>query len=186
MSGQRQEPQSLSKGDALAIIHFGADALGKGVLPFICTDCGREVPGMGGFVVFIFMLLLAGAQNSRAMLIYVALWFIALVIQRIHTMRLLSQGAKIHSRSWQPWLAYKLPFVKPYRAATIAEPVMCLVIGWLLCEVSDTLGKFIMAAGGGLIVRMVLEELVYRKRLQVMADAMIEQEYYSERFQSGS
>ena len=81
-----------------------------------------------------------------------------------------------------PFLASKFPFVKSESTARAVEPVLCVLIGSLLCMVSETLGLFVMSMSLSLMIVRAVEIEASNAQLRRMRDAKIEQEFLSERF----
>ena len=87
------------------------------------------------------MILLYTERNQRdpAMIYFFYAWLLAVIAERLETSRLVRKGWVEHSRyAGYPWLAMKLPFIKkPVTAKNCVEPVICLLVGALLCPLSE-------------------------------------------------
>ena len=176
---QNNQQRQFTNSDALGIVFFAANVLATSVAVFLRRGFGREALGWNSLVAF-FLLLFLGAADPAFGYFAIAFTF-AQVFRRVETFRLLRGGAVLHSQyAGFPYWAMKLPFVKSEKAAREAvEPLICLVVGVLLCPLSENIGGYVMLCGVGFIARYCIEELVMRKRVERMHDARIEHEWYS-------
>ena len=77
--------------------------------PFIRTDMGKEAISFNGLAAFFIILLYGGLTNSYPMFIFLCVWMLAVLRQRIKQFQNWKNGAVIHSRyNSFSWLAYKL------------------------------------------------------------------------------
>lgn len=186
MPQQQNNSTKLTTGDSLGLIYLAANSHATAITPLIRSDFGMEAFHPYGLVALLLMLALTGGRWASGMGVYLAVWFIALIIRRIESFRLRLKGIVTHSRyRGYPWLAMKFRFIKDVEQAKGFEPFMCFLIGAAICPVSETLGFFIMAGFISLGVCMCIDKFIVFKRVQHMSDAVIEGEYYAEEFRKG-
>jgi hypothetical protein len=173
-----ENPQK--KGDGLAVLYFLCNIHATCISPFIRSGFGKNALGWNG--VLAFALLWYMACTEKGMGWYFAAWFIALILRRIQTFRMLRRGELIHTRySGYPWLAMKCPFVRTEHTAQLfVEPMGCIVAGVLLAHLSPGMGGFVLFGFVSFIVRAGIEGIITEKRMERMQDAMIEQGWYAE------
>jgi hypothetical protein len=182
----QQEMQKPSKGDILGVLLLIANAHATCFTVFFRSNFGVEALGFPGLTAFL-MMVVYGTLRAPEMFIYLGAWFIALLAQRMRTLRMVRQGCRVHSRyTGYPALAMKLPGVTERTAVVLVEPLLCLLVGaFLYCTVSQALGGFVMFGVASLLFRYGIEQQITRKRVQTMRDAEIEQRYLAERFRGG-
>jgi len=186
-NGQPSQQSQQSQNSGFDALYLFSNIHASSIANLIRCDFGREALGWNSFLAMFLMLVICGATDDKAMLVYLGVWLVAQAVQRIRTYWLLRHGAIIHSRyAGYPYLAMKVPFVRSHATATgFIEPMMCLVGGTLLCTVSVNLGGFIMVGFLSFMVRNGIEKEIQRKRIERMRDAEIEQRWYSNAYKYG-
>jgi hypothetical protein len=181
---QRQADHFNMRGGAI-ILNLLVGGLATTVTPFMRYGFGVEAFGLNALAAFVMILLYAGETRDPAMIYFFYAWLLAVIAQRLETWRLVRKGWVEHSRyAGYPWLAMKLPFIKkPVTAKNCVEPVLCLLVGALLCPLSEALGVFIMLGLPSLLIQRAIESQVNINRLRRMRDAAIEQRYLSDLYQ---
>lgn len=157
--------------------------------PFLRKGFGNEALGFNGAVACIMVLLFAGAYGPQGGTIFLMAWFGALIYQRITTAVNSRKGIITHSRySGFPALTMKLfPFIKKESTARAwGEPVLLVLVGLLLFQLSEPLGVWVMLGSVSLVMVHGIGEQIDRRKVQAMHDAQIEQEYLAEQFRNGS
>lgn len=171
----------VSTAESLGALYLVANVLATSVGVFIRRGFGKEALGWNS--VFAFLLLAwLGSIEGPAFMVFLLAFVGAQICRRIETFRMVRQGHVIHSQyAGFPYWAMKVPFVKNERTAReVVEPVICFLIGLMLCPVSVGLGGYVMVCGVALIVRLCIQNGVNHQRVQRMQDAKIEHEWYSE------
>lgn len=186
MAQEQNNSTKLTTGDSLGLIYLFANSHATAITPLIRNNFGTEAFHPYGLVALLLMLALTGGRWASGMGIYLGVWFIALVVRRIESLRLRMKGFIAHSRyRGYPWLAMKFRFIKDVEQAKGFEPFMCFLIGAAICPMSETLGLFIMAGFVSLGMSMCIDKFIVFKRVQQMSDAVLEGEYYAEEFKKG-
>ena len=176
MSGDQQAQQK--KGDPLGVLYFLCTVHATCITVFLRTGFGSEALGIPGICALLLLLFCMGTEPL--MCYWLALWLIALVVQRITTWRLIRRGAMLHSRYAGRSLLTKIPFFRNERHIAILEGLLCFGLGALLLAVSQFMGVFLMAGFLSLVIRMGIEESLTNRRLQRMRDAQIEGRWYGD------
>jgi hypothetical protein len=179
----QQEGKQPTKGDMLGLLLLLANAHATCVTIFTRSRFGVEALGVRGLAAFVLMVVYGGLR-APGMFLYLGVWLLALMIQRISTFRLVRQGWRAHSRyAGYPALAMKLPGVSERTAVMLIEPLLCVLVGALIyCTVSEGVGVFVMLSFVSLLFRLALDQEITRKRVQKMRDAELEQRYLADRF----
>lgn len=184
-SQQSHHKAAVSTAETGDAIYMALRVLSTCITPLIRTGFGVEGLGINALFAFILLVLLAGSVPD--MHGYFLLWFVALVMQRLITLRNVRRGLVVHSRyGGYPWLAMKMPWVrKESTAVLIVEPLLCLGLGGVIYIVSPLFGEFFMACAAAMFLKCLVEKGINHKRIQRMRDAEIEQRWYSEQFRKG-
>jgi hypothetical protein len=152
------------------------------VTPFLRRGFGSEAIGINGIVAALIILLYAGATNSPEMITFFWTWLGFVTYQRIYGIRQRMSGQVAHSR-YAGWPEVGMRFTKSEKIARqVVEPLVCVVVGAALWQVSEPLGRFVMLGPVGLLVSLGLDQQVMRNRVRAMRDAEIEQRYLSDVF----
>jgi hypothetical protein len=148
---------------------------------FTRSDFGVSAFDLVGAPAFLGLLLLAGAYPIFRL--YLLAWVLMLAYRRIESIRCRWKGEVIHSGyGGYPWPAMKLPGVKTERQGRLMEPLLCLLVGSLICWINQPLGLFIELGFISLLGCMAIDELIDWKRVQAMKDGEIEMQYYAQRY----
>jgi len=181
MHAQEQDRNGMSQRQSMNMLYFVASVLAAGVTPFFRARPGREYPGMPGFLAMLLILGWAGFGNAPELIYYLGVWLIAVGIMRISA--LMPRSYIEHSRyGGRPWLAWTLaPWVKESTAKGAVEPLLCLIAGLLLMQVSEQVGRFVMVSGGGIFVVTLIEVSIVRRQVMQAQDAEIEMQAFAQR-----
>jgi hypothetical protein len=186
MQNQQTDPhtQKPQPADIWNWLYFLCHVHATTVLPFLRRGNGTEAYAMNGVLVFVVLLVLAIGTRNPACWAFFALWFFMIVRRRVQVYQARKRGQIVHSRyDGDPWLAFKVPFVRTNEMArSIIEPLICLIVGSLLCTLSIDLGAIVLLTCFSLMVKNGIEEEITRKRLERMRDASIENAWFAERF----
>lgn len=181
------ESQELSRGprsrdDVLGFSLFLLDVVATCVTPFLRIGFGTDALGVG---IWSLVFMIAMGTVTPFILVHIAAWFAALVVQRLVTLWRWNRGHRGHSRDkGYPWLAMRVPFVESEETAMgLIEPMIVFVAGVLIASAySESLGGFEMFAALCLFVRQAVERDLWARRLQQIRDAEIEQRWMHERY----
>lgn len=184
---QQQKNNELDMQGSFNLAYFLAHSHATCLTPFIRTDFGREALGMNGLCALILLLAYGSFTNSAAMWIFLLLWILALLRQRLKGIENRNKGIAIHSRyNGYPWLSFKLfPRTKDETSARGIDGFLCMGMGALLSYVDPPLGWFIGVGGFSLLFVEALIVELRKKRLQAMQDAEIEQRDLAEHYRRG-
>ena len=156
------------------------------MIVFLRSNLGREAVGFYGIFSLALIFLWGGLTNSFAMFIFLGAFVLALISQRMKTFTNERKGILLHSRYNGDSVVSKRLFPRMSDLNLRGmDAFLCLVIGAVLTIVDKPLGVFI---GLGCISILLTEQIsreIYRKRMQAMRDAEIEQRYLAERYRSG-
>lgn len=191
MSNQQQGPADhINMRNTTNLASFAVLAHSTCFTPFLRIGFGAEALGFNGAAAFIMVLLFAGAFPDQGGMSFFWLWLGALLFQRVTSDRnRLKKKIITHSRySGFPALTMKLfPCIKQESTArAIGEPMLLVLLGLLLYQVSEPLGAWVMSGSVSLVMVHCVSEQIDRRKLQAMHDAQIEQEYFAEQFRNGS
>lgn len=175
----QQQDKQFTMNDAFWFLYRLANAHATCFAVFTRDCFGCEALGWNGVFALVMLLFLLPIQG---MIPFFGLWFIAIVVQRIRTLRYRRQGVRVHSMDpGVPWLALK--FTKSHAVAvTVVEPAIVGAAGAVISLWSDGLGTFVMLGAASLLVRTGIEQLAARMRVQRMIDANIEGTWYGARY----
>jgi hypothetical protein len=184
MSNSYQKQEQSSFRSSFNAMYFLANSHATCLTVFLRHSFGSEAIGMNGLVAVLMMLVYRGETRCLAMGTFFMAWLVALIVQRLRTFVLYQRGWRLHSRyGGYPWLAIRIPFVKTEVRAMALEPLVCLLVGHVLCRWSEPVGRFVMFGCFSLAIKNGIERQIDRARLRQMHDAVIEQMHLVERFQ---
>ena len=130
MPAQQQDPNKITRGEALAIIYLAAGSHAACITPFIRSGVGSEAFGIKAVFAMVGMAMFTEGKWLSGMGIYLIAWFLALVYRRVQSLRNWLKGDRVHSRyiGW-PWLAMK--FIKdPSGRGCSSRSCACSSEGW--------------------------------------------------------
>ncbi len=187
MNQQQQNNDPMQMKDTFNLVYALVHGHSTAITPFLRTSFGKEALGMNGLAALAIILLYGGLMNCYEMFIYLCVWLVAVIYQRVKQFRNRMNGFVQHSRyNGYPALAYKLfPRIQSEGNAKGAEAFLCLGVGWLLTYVSQPLGWFVMAGWVSIMFSEGLGVELRRKKLQAMRDAEIEQQALAEEYRNG-
>jgi len=183
---QRDDRNDMKGGFNFA--YFVLHGFATSVTPFTRTHFGREAFGVSSLMALLLIIGFGSFGNSPAMWVYLLLWLLAVMRQRVTQMQDRKKGLIVHSRyQGYPWLGFKLfPRIKDEGNAKGAEAFLVMSVGALLGYCLDpVLGVFLALGGIGSLFIEAFAVEVMKKRLQDMRDAEIEQMDLAERFRDG-
>ncbi|MDZ4858031.1 MAG: hypothetical protein SGI88_03540 [Candidatus Hydrogenedentes bacterium] len=174
MTNQDKE-NGMDKGFAASLMYFAALSYSTCFSVFMRKGFGSEALGLNGIAAFFVILLSVGHDGFMAMFLLV--WIVALLFQRACTFRMSRLGIHPHSKyAGEPALVYKLiPRITSESKAQSIEPMLCLIVGVLLCPVSQRLGAFVFCGFFSMLIQRAMEAQLSMMRTRRMRDAEIEQ-----------
>lgn len=179
--GQRGDGWNMQAG--VNLLHWLFNGQAACIAPFLRQGMGVNYPGADGLVGLVMILAYGSVTGDRWMLTYFWGWLIAIILRRIESFRLQRRGEVLHSRYTGTPLVLKFRFIKRETTAkNIVEPMLCVVIGALLCPVSEALGQFVMLGAISLMGQRAIESQVNINRVRKMRDLEIEQRMLGEWF----
>ena len=182
---QQQQGGSDMKGafNALYNLAYGHAIV---MIVFLRSNLGREAIGFHGIVGLAFILLWGGMTNSYAMFIFLCAYLLALLSQRMKTFANERKGIITHSRYQGDSVVAKrlFPRMSDLNLCGI-DAFLCLVSGAALTVIDKPLGLFVMAGFISILLCENINRELYRKRMQAMRDAEIEQRFLAETYKSG-
>lgn len=185
---QQQQHDKPEMQGGFNLVYLILHGFATSVTPFMRTDFGKEAFGINSFVALLLMIGFGSFGNSHAMWVFLLLWILAVLRQRVTQMLNRKKGLICHSRyQGYPWLAFKLfPRIKDEGNAKGAEAFFVMSLGALLGYCLDpALGWFLVMGGIGALCIEAFAVEVTKRRLQSMRDAEIEQRDLAERFRNG-
>lgn len=183
---QRDDKQQMHGGFNLA--YFVLHGLATCVIPFTRTNTGKEAFGINSFVALLLMIAFGSFANSQAIWVFLLLWILAVLRQRVTQMQNHRKGFIVHSRYLgYPSLAFKLfPRIKDEGTAKGAEAFLVISIGCLLGYGLDPALGWLLALGGiGCLFIEAFAVEVRKRRLQSMRDAEIENRDLADHLRDG-
>lgn len=179
-AGQPGQPQANEKkGDPLGALYWLCVIHSNCIIVFLRRGFGREALGMRGLLALVLLLLCLGGEPL--MILWIAAFLVAVIVQRIITLRAIRKGAVIHSLYAGTPLLTIIPFFRKERDAMILEMILCFALGALLMALSHVMGLFMMLGFITLAIRTGIEDSVCQRRLDRMRDGQIEGRFYGDR-----
>lgn len=175
----QQQPQPKASmrdqmNGTLAVLYWLIVSHETAIVPFIRLHFGNRYFGLNAFGALIIILVYAMATESVEMVRFFYWWLAALFVQRIITFRDGQKGRVEHTRfGGQSVIARFFRNVTHSQARTL-DAVLCLAAGGLLTNVSEPLGKFVMAGFLSIMGGQTIDRMMTRARVQAMNDAEIE------------
>ena len=144
---------------------------------------GVEALGINGVAALGLMLGYICFTGSPAMLPFLAIWLVALALQRLTTFVRSRRGWYEHSRyEGYPWLGFMVPFVRRVQVRKVCEMALCLTAGTFLLGVDQGLGQFVFFGFFSLMGKAAIEGQIDQNRVQRMRDAEIEMRQLVDQF----
>jgi len=181
---QNQQEQQFGMRESFNLMYAVAKVHAFCFWPFIRRDFGTDATGFPAFFAMILMIFVGSLGRIPEMFPFLGLWILMLACQRARTFKRVRQGVIWHSRyEGYPWLALRFPLVRTEaRAKSLMEPVLCLLAGVALVQISEKLGMFVMAGFISMAIVDGINREIDRKRLAAMRDAEIEQKWLVARY----
>jgi hypothetical protein len=180
MFGNSDQPEPQRKRDPLGLLYFLCNVHCTTFTVFLHYGFGSEALGFPG--LFALILIFFSMAGDPLMAYWLMAFFVAMVIQRIITVTFLGRGYELHSMdSGRPLLTKLLPFMT-VNHALVFEGICLFIAGAVVADQSPFIGKFLMLGFVSLFIRTAIEESIYKRRLQRMKDAELEQRWLSEQF----
>lgn len=156
------------------------------MLVFLRSNFGRDGIGFYGIFGLAMILVWGGMTNSYAMFIFLCAYLLALLSQRMKTFSNRQKGIIPHSRYNGDSVVAKRLFPRMSDLNLCgADAFLCLAIGGGLTFIDKPLGLFVMAGFISILFTEQMTRELYRKRMQAMRDAEIEQRFLAETYKSG-
>jgi hypothetical protein len=175
---QQQQPRASMRDQVngtLAVFYWLIVSHETCIVPFIRCHFGSKYFGLNAIGSLVIILLYAMATESTEMVQFFYWWLGALIVQRVITFRDLQEGRVEHTRfSGQSAIARFFKSVSGPGECRTFEAMLCLAVGALLTNVSDPLGKFVMAGFLSIKGGQTIDYMMTRARMQAMNDAEIE------------
>lgn len=185
MENQAKQP-GFKPNEAFDVIMWVLSALSATITPLTRHSFGQDHPGIFGLAALLGMLCYAESTRSGVMLVYVAVWLVALIANRIRTFWLVRKGMADHSQyNGYPWLVMCLPFVKTERFAKALEPFLCLLAGCAVMGWSQPLGQFLVVGFFSLTAVEGLWRMKMGRRAIAMRNAEIEMRQTADLYRRG-
>jgi len=184
MSGSQNNENGFnpSRKDTFNFVYAAAKGYSTCFTPFIRRNFGSEALGFPGLFAFIIMLVVGSFGRIPEMWPYLAVWIVAMLLQRASTMRAMRRGVVRHSR-YDGDVDRKL-FKNRTTVKQFFEPVAC-VIAAVCFEQLGASHSFALFVGWGafpLAFVAMIDRQLWNKRVQAMRDAEIEQRYLAAKF----
>jgi hypothetical protein len=172
-----EPPKEMTVQDSVNLTYFACTCLATVTTPFIRIGFGREALGFPGLGAVAIMILWGGLNASPMTLRYLALWLVALAIQRTVSISHWMRGIPVHSRfAGHSWLVGGIcKWEKVTRL--VLEPALVIGVGYFVAGLlSPKLGMLLMASGAGLWMVHCLEYWAEAVRVGSLTDARFEME----------
>jgi hypothetical protein len=186
-SSENKQNAKNDRREGMNAVFVLARAYAGAITPFLRTGAGTESPGLAGVLTFCGLLLLAGTTKSQAMWVFFCVWLFALMCSRARTVKMIRQGAVIHSQyaGW-PVVAATLFRVRKENAAKALEIPLVMAVGVLTaCTLSELVGGFVFSTAFALALVRAIEYQVNWKNFQRQQDAMIQHRVMQEYWRHG-
>lgn len=187
MFQQQQNDRQDMKG-GFNLVYVILHGFATSVTPFTRTGFGQEAFGINSLVALLLMIGFGSLGNSQAMWVFLWLWILAVLRQRVTQMQNRKKGIITHSRyQGYPWLAFKLfPRIKDEGNAKGAEAFLVMSVGCLLGYGLDpALGWFLALGGIGSLFIEAFAVEVMKRRVQAMRDCQIENQTIADHLRDG-
>lgn len=187
MSQQPQQPaDGLTMAGSFNGAHFLANAHALSCTVFLRTSFGREGIGMHGLVTMLMILSYGCFMQCLAMFPFFAVWFLAVIFQRVRQWTNDRRGVTVHSRyTGYPWLSKRLfPRMSELNARGV-DAFLCFAVGGVIAQFDKPFGWFVMAGFLSIMFSEAVMVETTKRRLQAMRDAEIEQRSLAEQYKSG-
>ena len=187
-SSKDDKSGGINPKDSFDLLYLLASVHSICITPFLRVGYGSEGIGIRGLIGLFYIVTIGAFKNSSGMLIYMFAWLGMLVFQRCITGWKFFNGKRTHSQyDGYPWVAAKLMRVSNERVARqLVEPGLCLLVGFILSQISDVVGGFVLMGAGAIFIKSMIDYAADDARVRKMRDAHIEQHYYSERFRDSN
>ena len=183
-TGQQQKPKPSMRETAattLLVTYTILTVHKTFLMVFMRYGFGSKAFEPNGLLAFLALLFLSAAHP--VFYAFMLVWFIALVGQRIDTLRRFLKGEKGYSRGeGYPFLAMRMPGVNTEEAARRAEPFICLFAGIFIATINAPLGYLVMGGFLSFGMSMAIQELLMRQQLQALSDAEFEMQMIFQRY----
>lgn len=149
--------------------------------PFLRSGMGSHALAWPGPFALVGMFGYAGVTESPEMIVFMAVWLLAVIVGRLRTDR--TQHSLYDG--WPSLTMRMFPFVKTEDTARMIEPAFCLLAGALLLSVSHPLGVFVMAGWVSMTLKEGIERMLHANRVRQLRDSAIEQQALSRGLRRG-
>jgi hypothetical protein len=181
---QEQRKDFPKKEDAFNVLMFFCAIHQRAVIVPFRIRYGAEGLGLPALWALVLMFFWWGFSADPLMLGWMCLWFAAVVVRRIESLRLSRKGEKVYSfYDGRPYMAMKVPGVKTESIAKmVVEPLFLFTVGLIYYFMAKDMGwrqgfsYFMMLSIFTLPFLEGVRQTVWKRRVQAMSDARIEQE----------
>lgn len=193
---QQQSPKPLSfreRYTAMASwLGLLSQTLEASVVVFLRSNVGERFLGLQAAavipVVLVYSVFWQG-HDIRPLLAFLACYLLACLSLRMRGIWHRRRGEIVHSQYSGTPIILRAPLLRRWLGERAAkgtlEPLLVLLVGYLLLPASEPLGSYLMLAAGGQLVSFQLALAYERQRLMDARDAYIEQRHMAERFRQG-
>jgi hypothetical protein len=173
MFPQQSQDSKMSNAQAFNVVFTLLLAHASCITPFLRCHFGVRYFQHGLWSILV-MIAWGSLMKCWEMWVYLQVWLVVMVIQRTLGFWRNRKQLREHTRytGW-PWVA--MLFVRSERLAKMGiEPGLCLLVGSLLCGVSEGLGAFVMLGFFSILFSGGLNREIDRQRVMQMHDQTIE------------
>lgn len=174
------QAQSNDGPNLLGSIHLGRLLLSaheRCMTPLIRDRQGTEANTLAGPIALIGMIVYGAHVRDEHVFLYVGVWLVALLSQRIDSIVCRRRGLLIHSRyAGRPYAAMLLaPFIRNERTAKLlVEPIFCLVTARMLADWSQAVSALVGSTAFSIIMSELLDCHMQKQREQAVIDSRLE------------
>ncbi|MCA9639500.1 MAG: hypothetical protein KC492_02370 [Myxococcales bacterium] len=169
-----------------------SQTLEASVVVFLRTNVGERFLGLQAGAVIPLVLVYSvfwEGHDVRPLFAFLGCYLLACLSLRFRGIWHRRRGEIVHSQYSGTPLLMRAPLLRRWlseRATkSTVEPLLVLLLGYLLLSASAPLGSYLMLAAGGQFVSFQLALAYERQRLMDARDAYIEQRHMAERFRQG-
>ncbi|WP_169974032.1 hypothetical protein [Tautonia rosea] len=181
------DPQSAQDGrPTFAELMIIPRVLAFTVEVFLHTRMGVRYAGAQSVAALILLLFYAAMwqeHDPAPMLAFMALFFAMCVRNRFEVLRNYGKLPRSHSRySGYPRLMRWVTRKSETEVKQVDEPLLVLLLGFLLSPLSVPLGVYLMLASGSLALSVLTTTLIEREEMLDLNDLLLEYKERAERF----
>jgi hypothetical protein len=146
------------------------------VTPLIRDRVGTEANTLAGPIALVGMVLYGAYVHDERVFLYIGIWFIALLSQRMDSIVCRRRGMLLHSRGSRPYAAMVLaPFIRNESMAKLfIEPSLCFASAWMLADWSPAVARLVGCAAFSVVMVELLDRHMWHQREQALIDSRLE------------